>query len=202
LGLRPNTVNIDGGPNFKAESVIAYELGYRVQPVSSVSLSLAMFYNKYYDLYSVEALPGTSTYQTQNGTEGYSDGVELSGTYQILPTWRLRGGYTYFFKKLENKPGHVYDFSALGNDPNHVFLLQSMVDLPANFQFDITVHFSGKRPDPYTSDYFTFDSRLAWTYKYLEVSVTGQNLWQAEHIELGKQPQIPRGVYAKLTCRL
>jgi iron complex outermembrane receptor protein len=198
----PTTPNVDGGPNFKSESVIAYELGYRVRPVAPLSLSLATFYNKYYNLYSVEALPGTLTYQTENGTQGYSEGVELSGTYQPFKIWQLRGGYTYFFKKLEDKPGHTYDFSALGNDPQNVALLQSMLDLPANFQLDIVAHYYDKRPNPHTASYFTFDVHLAWTYKHLEVSVTGQNLWQKEHIEFGTASQVPRGVYGKLTYRL
>lgn len=193
------TPNVNGGPNFVSEKVIAFELGYRVQPVDKLTLSLALFYNQYRDLYSVEALPGTQTYQIQNGTQGYSNGAELSANYQLLKSWRLRGGYTYFNKKLENKPGHTFDFYSLGNDPKNSFLLQSMTDLPNNFQFNITARYSDKRPNPYTPDYFTFDANLAWRYKQFEISLAGQNLWEDKHIELGSQ--ISRSIYGKLTCR-
>lgn len=195
----PNSLSVAGGPNFTSEKVIAYEVGYRVHPSTQLSLSLAAFYNVYKDLYSVEALPGTFTYQIQNGTQGKSRGVEFSGTYQLIPNWRLRGGYTHFHKDLENKPGRVYDYSDLGYDAENLLLLHSMLDLPGNFQFDLTVRYLDRLKKPKIPDYFTFDSRIAWTYHHLEISVVGQNLWEARHREISFQ--IPRTIYAKLACR-
>ena len=196
----PSDPNVAGGPNFISESVIAYELGYHIQPTSNVSLSVAAFYNHYDDLYSVEALPGTQTYQIQNGTEGKSWGIELSGTFQITPQWRLRGGYTYFNKNLINIPGHVYDFSDLGNDAQHHALLQSISNLPGKLRLDLTLRYMGKLPDPTIPDYFTFDTRLAWVFKtWGELSIAGQNLGQGKHLEFVNQ--IPRSIYGKFTCR-
>ncbi|MDB5273441.1 MAG: TonB-dependent receptor [Chitinophagaceae bacterium] len=196
----PGSPNVNGGPNFKSEKVTAYEIGYRLQPAANLFLSLAMFYNQYDDLYSVEALPGTLTYQIQNGTQGFSDGIEFSGRYQPFKRWKLRGGYTYFMKELWNKDNHSYDFSALGNDPQDQFLLQSILDLPWNFQFDITARYAGSRPNPYVTDYFTFDAHLAWLFKQFEFSVTGQNLWQQKHTEYSTT-YIPQKIYGKITCR-
>ncbi len=198
--VAPGTPNVAGGPNFVSEKVIAYELGYRVQPVSNLSLSLATFYNVYKDLYSVEALPGTLTYQIMNGTQGRSWGAEIAATYQVFKRWRLRGGYTYFDKKLENKPGHIYNFRDLANDPKEQYLLHSILDLPFNFQLDIPMRYVTALPNPYLSDYFTFDARIAWLYKQLELSVAGQNLWEDQHREFGPA-RIPRSVYGKVTCR-
>ncbi|MEI9961680.1 MAG: TonB-dependent receptor [Limisphaerales bacterium] len=45
---------IAGGPDFDSEKVIAYEVGYRIQPIQKLSLSLAGFYNAYDDIYDVE----------------------------------------------------------------------------------------------------------------------------------------------------
>ena len=45
---------IDGGPDFDSEELLAYELGYRVQPFSRLALSLAAYYNDYDDLRSRE----------------------------------------------------------------------------------------------------------------------------------------------------
>ncbi|MDB5255549.1 MAG: TonB-dependent receptor [Chitinophagaceae bacterium] len=198
--LPPTIPHVEGGPNFTSEKVTACEIGYRVQPATNLSLSLAMFYNKYDDLYSVEALPGTQVYQIQNGTEGYSDGIEFSGRYQPFKRWKLRGGYTYFHKELRNKPNRTYDYSALGNDPQDQFLLQSILDLPWHFQADITARYAGSRPNPYIVDYFTFDARLAWIFRQFELSVVGQNLWQEKHTEYSTT-YIPQKFYAKLTCR-
>ena len=194
----PGDPNVAGGPNFVSEKVIAYELGYRVQPSSKLSLSLATFFNQYDDLYSVEALPGTQTYQIQNGTEGSSWGAEFSGTYQVMNAWRLRGGYTYFNKDLENKPGRTFDHSILGYDAQNQFLVQSMINLPGNFQFDNTIRYRGELPGK-APDYFTFDARVAWVFKQWELSVIGQNLWEERHVEWGTE--IPRSIYGKVTCR-
>src|SRR5690606_31911755 len=157
-------------------------------------------YNQYDDLYSVEALPGTLTYQIQNGTEGRSWGAELSGTWQISEDWRLKGGYTYFDKDLQNKPGRIYDFSALGNDAKHQGLLTSNMNFPGNFQLDLSMRYLGELPQPLVPEYFTFDARVAWTFKQsIELSVVGQNLWEEKHIEILNQ--IPRSLYAKITCQ-
>ncbi|HEY8402114.1 MAG TPA: TonB-dependent receptor, partial [Cytophagaceae bacterium] len=107
LPVPPTVQSVAGGPNFRSETLIAYELGYRFQPTEKLSLSLASFYNFYDNLYTVEALPGTLTYQIQNGALGETRGIELSGAYQLLKNWRLRGGYTYFHKDLRTKPEHT-----------------------------------------------------------------------------------------------
>ena len=197
---------IAGGPNFDSEKVIAYELGYRVQPIQKLSVSLAAFYNDYDDLYSVEQAnpPAPLPYTIQNGTDGQSWGAELSGTYQPTEWWRLRGGYTYFHKDLWSKPGHNVTgavLAGLGNDPQHQFLLQSMMDLPAHFQFDLTTRYVDTLPDPHIPSYLTFDVRLAWQFKNLELSVVGQNLWDNRHPEFSSAQEIPRSIYGRMTWR-
>lgn len=199
----PDQPSVAGGPNFESEKVIAYEAGYRAQPFSALSLSLAIFYNKYNDLYSVEALPGTLTYQIQNGSEGRTWGLELSGTYQLAAWWRLRGGYTYFRKDIGPKPGHIFDTSIFGNDAHNIALFQSIADLPENFELDVTLRFVDELPQPYVPAYFTFDARLAWEYKDLELAVVGQNLFERWHSEWQGErgPEIPRSVYGKIVWR-
>jgi iron complex outermembrane receptor protein len=114
----PTSQSVGGGPNFVSEKLLAYELGYRVQPTSNASLSIALFYNNYHDLYSVEVVPGTKTYLIQNGMEGNSQGVEISGLYQVSNSWRLRGGYTFFHKNIRDKPGHSFDTTYEGLIPS------------------------------------------------------------------------------------
>ena len=195
-----------GGPNFVSEKVIAYELGYRLHPSQLFSLSLATFYNQYDDLYSVENLPGTQTYQIQNGAEGRSTGAELSGNLQFIPNWRIRGGYTYFTKKLKNKAGNINPpalLSSLGMDAEHQFVFQSIMDLPKNLMLDATWRYVDELPstqfNPGVESYFNLDTRVAWQFKQLEISVIGQNLLKKQHIEVGNN--IPRGIYAKLIWR-
>ena len=200
----PPNPSVAGGPNFVSEKLLAYELGYRLQPVRRYSFSIATFYNLYYDLYSVEPIPGTLTYQIQNGSEGRSWGAEISGTYQVADSWKLRGGYTYFDKKLKSKPGHTFTPDYLGNDVKNQALLQSILDLPFHLQFDMVTrylsHLSKTLATNAVPAYFTFDARIAYAYKGFELSVVGQNLGDNKHSEYDVL-SIPRSIYAKITCK-
>jgi iron complex outermembrane receptor protein len=185
--------------------MVAYELGYRTQPSSVLSLSLATFYNVYDDIYSVELLPNTATYRIQNGSEAESWGVELSGVYQALPNWRIRGGYTFLDIDLRSKPGHNFEAAYLSINPEHQFLLQSMIDLPANFELDIIGRYTDGLPQTTATEevpsYGTINARLAWHYKSFEISLNGQNLLEKHHVEFGSQ-RIPRSVFGKIIYRL
>ncbi|GAA4745656.1 TonB-dependent receptor plug domain-containing protein [Flavisolibacter ginsenosidimutans] len=200
----PNVPSVAGGPNFVSEKLYAYELGYRIQPNLLSSFSVATFYNEYRDVYSVEAKPGTLTYQIQNGSSAKSWGAELSGNYQVHKNWRLRGGYTFFAKEIGPKPGHNFNPEYLGNDVRNQALLQSILNLPKHFQFDVTARYlDGLAKTFATADvpaYWTFDARLAYAYKGFELAVVGQNLAKENHAEFGTI-NLPRSVYAKISAR-
>ncbi len=201
----PTSLSVAGGPNFESEKVIAYEAGYRLTANEHSTFSLASFYNTYADVYSVEALPGTLTYQIQNGSEAESWGAEFTGTYQFSDHWRLRGGYTYFDKDLRSKPGHVFDPSYLGNDARNQAMLKSMLNITPNMQFDLVSRYLDYLPKttetPQVPEYFTFDARLALHLKAFEISVVGQNLWKDEHVEF-RTFSSPRSFYGRVICRL
>jgi iron complex outermembrane recepter protein len=193
---------IAGGPNFESEKVIAYELGYRVRPHPSLSLSLATFANQYDDIYNVQTVAFPLT--IENGAEGRSWGVELSGTWQPTEWWRLRGGYNYFDKRLRNKPGHMVTSAVLasqGDDPENQISLQSMMDLGHGLQLDITARYVSALPDPVVPAYSAFDVRLAWSVRQWEWALVGQNLGDSSHAEFGTFQEVSRGFYGKLTWR-
>ncbi|MCC8426510.1 TonB-dependent siderophore receptor [Mucilaginibacter sp. UR6-11] len=204
--VAPSVQNVGGGPNFTSEKLIAYELGYRVQANQKLSLSIATFYNQYDDLYSVEVVPGTLTYLIQNGMKGNSEGAELTGMYQATASWRLRGGYTFYHKNIEDKPGHTFDVTYEGTDPQNQVMLQSMLDLFKHFQFDVVGRFVSGRPRsviagiPAVNGYANLDVRVAWQYKSLELSVAGQNIANPNHVEFAAN-RIPRNIYGKIAIR-
>ncbi|MEO7345615.1 MAG: TonB-dependent receptor [Opitutaceae bacterium] len=49
---------VAGGPTFKAEELLAYEVGFRAEPVARLAASVAFFFHDYDDLRSVESPPG------------------------------------------------------------------------------------------------------------------------------------------------
>ncbi|HZH38186.1 MAG TPA: TonB-dependent receptor [Flavisolibacter sp.] len=200
----PNVPSVAGGPDFISEKLLAYEAGYRLRPNRLSSFSLSTFFNVYQDVYSVEAKPGTVTYQIQNGSEARSWGAELSANYQLFSIWRLRGGYTFFAKEIKAKEGRNFNPEYLGNDVRNQGMLQSILDLPGHFQLDLV----GRYLDPLAKtfatarvpSYLTMDARLAYVNKGWELAVVGQNLGEKNHTEFGTI-RIPRGFYAKIKAR-
>jgi hypothetical protein len=105
-----------------------------------------------------------------------------------------------------NKPGHNFDPTYAGADPKNQCLLQSILDLPKNFQFDIVARYVDSLPasvtaaTPRVASYINFDVRLAWSYKNIEVAAVCQNSARSQHTEFATT-SIPRSVYGKITCR-
>lgn len=196
----PGTPAVDGGPGFVSEKLIAYEVGYRAELSASTSLTVSGFYNDYRDLFSVERLPNdTLRYQIMNGVYGRSSGAELTGVFRVSRSWRLRGGYTLFNKQLaidiEN-----YNTSTLGFDPGHQALLQSMADLPGNFQLDVLGKFVDELPELNVPARFNLNVRLAWIFRGFEFSLNGRDLVKSRHQEWGVV-EVPRSIYGKITWR-
>ena len=194
-----------GGDLFQSETVIAYELGYRTQLGRHLSVSLATFFNDYDEIRSVEPV-ATGQSIILNGLRAETYGAELSLQWQPIHRWRLRGGYTFFKKhiflgnSLDPNQGR-----AEGNDPHHQFLVQSMIDLPANLEFDSVVRYVDALDQfgPTVPSYLSTDLRFAWhPSRHWEISVVGQNILDHQHPEFGtpgSRQEIPRSVYGKVT---
>jgi iron complex outermembrane recepter protein len=194
---------------FDSEKVVAYELGYRIRPAQQLLLSLATFFNKYNDLRSLDtASAPPPPIILANSQRAESWGLEFTGSYQGTDWWRLRGGYTYFERKIWAVSDKVLPASGAfeGIDPKSIVMLQSVMDLSEKFQFDLTGRYVDALPGlstsiPAVSSYYTLDIRLNWKIKPLEISVVGQNLIEDQHQETGSS-KIPRSIYGKITCRL
>ena len=211
LYLDPTTLFFTGGSNFKSETVLAYELGWRSQPAENVSFSLSSFYNVYDNIRSAEppVPPATLPAVTLgNGVKGTTYGAELSATYQVNNWWNLRAGYTYLEKNLVLKPNSkdLNNATAESNDPSNQILIQSNIKFPAKFELGTTMRYIDKLPKPYVPDYCGLDLRLGWHLnKALEFNLVGQNLLDNRHLEfIPSTPgprQIERSVYGRITLR-
>lgn len=209
LLLNPTFPVIEPNEDYRSETVIAYEAGWRGQ-VAGVSCSLAAFINDYDHLRSAE--PGPPPFSLPitfgNGVEGETYGVEVALETRVAEWWRMRGGYTFVKKHLSVKASSqdLNDASAESNDPEHQALLQSLIDLPWNIQFDAVVRYVDELPDPRIDDYIEVDLRLSYfPSRHLEIAVVGENLLDSEHVEfIPESPSaraIERSVYGSLTVR-
>lgn len=198
-----------GGNRFDSETVIAYEVGYRTELTKRVGLSISTFFNDYDEIRSVEPLPGApGQLIILNKLQAKTYGVEMSLAWQATDWWRLRGGYTYFRKDMElGRSLDVNRGRGEGNDPHHQFLIQSMINLPRNFEFDSVLRYVDNlnQRGPLVPSYVALDLRLGWRpTPNWEFAIVGQNLLDRQHPEFGApatRQEIPRSVYGKLTWR-
>jgi iron complex outermembrane receptor protein len=195
-------------PAFRSEKVIAYELGYRVHPIEKLSFSMATFYNSYTDLRSLDFTGDPASPSVfGNNLTAKSWGVEFSGNYVATNWWRMRGGYTFLDKKFRVLSLNTYPKTDLieAVDPKNQAMLQSIMDLPGNFEFDLLGRYVGKLPiEPFTNTaipaYFSLDLRVGWSYKFLSLGVSVQNLTDEAHLEFGNK-EIPRSIHGKIGLR-
>ena len=198
-----------GNENFDAESVVAYEGGYRIRPYSRLSLDFAGFANRYDSLRSQEfPSPLGAVVQLGNTLNAVTTGVELAGTVQVIERWRVHAWYSYLHKDLSLDPGSR-DLSRgrdEGNDPSFLFSLRSYLDLPHGLALDTVWRHAANRPFPAVPAYSELDVRLGWTVRPgWELSLVGQNLLHDHHPELGSSQAVryefQRGAYARSAWR-
>ncbi|MFT3752608.1 MAG: TonB-dependent receptor [Paludibacter sp.] len=196
-----------GNDSFASEELLAYELGYRVQPQTRLSVAAAAFYNDYDKLRSVEPVnpPATSPTTIGNGQQGHAYGAELTLEYRPTDWWQLRLADTEIRIALRPRPGSR-DLSygrSESFDPKHQITLRSAFDLPRGLQLDATYRHISRIVNNNIPAYSELDLRLGWQVSaQLELSLTGQNLLHAHHAEFSTTTQrreIERNVYGKLT---
>lgn len=210
LYLTPTLPFIAGSDSFRSENVVAYELGWRSQPLENVSFAVSTFYNVYDNLRSVQ--PGPPPFGIPvtfaNAVKGNTYGIELSATQQLTDWWNIRGGYTFLKKQLSVKSGNkdMNGARSESNDPENQFLLQSSIELPVGLQLGTVIRYVSKLPQPHVADYTGLDFRIGWKLnKIVELSIVGQNLLDDHHTEyIPSSPsprEIERSIYGKLICR-
>ena len=111
----PAEVAVLGNREMKSEHVIAYELGYRAQPINRLSLDVTAFFNSYQGLENVE--PESSFFDSSsapsvlilplvlnNKMRGTAQGVEASLNWQVTRRWTLSPGYSFLNMNLHTAP--------------------------------------------------------------------------------------------------
>jgi iron complex outermembrane recepter protein len=182
---------------FNSEDLLAYELGYRVQATSNLSLDIATFYNNYSNLRTaepgapfVEGSPAPTDivipFVAGNKMSGGTYGVELFADWKVVPKWRLVGSYSYLqmniHKNLDSQDPTPDNPN--GSSPRHQWYLRSSLDLPKHFDQDTTLRFVDHLPGLNVPSYYSLDAHLGWRpVTRLELSIGGQNLLNNWHFE-------------------
>lgn len=216
----PLFVSFAGSTDVRAQELIAYEVGYRVQPLEQWSFSASGYYNVYDNLVYGEPLPAAiglgPTGNTlvlpsvaRSGGSGDTRGVELAAEYRPGTAFRLRSSYAFFDGDLSNPvEGRFID---LRKDPRHQVSVWSQFNLPNDLEFDVIGRWvSGLRGRfQQINGYFGLNARLAWRPSAdWEIALVGQNLANPQHLEYvedtgirGAVTAVPRGGYLQVSRR-
>jgi iron complex outermembrane receptor protein len=183
---------VTGNPNLQSEHILAYEVGYRVQPSPALSFDLALYYNRYNNLIisspaAIQVLPTSVLIASQfvNGPDAQTHGAELSARWRPVRCWAISGAIT-------ETRGSA---SAVLATPLHLFNIQSRVDLPHKTEFDSALyHYSALALAPNASNPslplqsvptlnridvgFGWHLGSQWTF-----SLWGRNLQSGHHVE-------------------
>jgi iron complex outermembrane recepter protein len=208
---------LGGDGKFFSEQLVGLEAGYRSLIKPKLYLDVAAFHNSLDHLESIE--PGTPFFETspspshfvvpfllRNGIQGSTDGIEIAPDWRPKNWWRLEGSYSFLhmdLRKRTNSASLTNPASTEGASPHHQVVIQSMFNLPGNFEFDQTYRYVSALPAQLVSGYGTADLRLGWRFaQNFDLSLEGQNLLQPHHAEFGGDPGglvgIKRSIYAKI----
>jgi len=196
---------IQGGPNFKSEVAKVFEVGYRAQIAGTLTYSITAFRHVWDRLRSGQGVPGV----LENRIEGFVNGVEGWASFQPLRAWRLSGGFTALREHLCLEPGSRDPVGVnnpqLANDPDEQWMLRSSHTLGERHEFDVMLRYVSSLPLQSVHAYTAVDARYAWRIqRSIELSVTGQNLFDPQHAEFGALPgrsEIGRSVFFKLLLK-
>lgn len=204
---------VAGGPQFKSEVLLAYELGWRGQVSDRLAGSLSLYQHDYDDLRSLE--PGSPAFlplRFGNGVAGRTLGVEASLDHRLADWWRWSASVTHLRQRRHLQPGSrdLNQARAETSDPAYQLQLRTALDLPGSVEVDLAIRRVGAVPLSSTAGgtvpaYTELDARAAWRPRpEIEVSVTARNLLQARHPEAGNpssRGEVQRSINAQLSWR-
>ncbi|HEX4964324.1 MAG TPA: TonB-dependent receptor [Thermoanaerobaculia bacterium] len=205
--LANGTPFLTGSRDFVSEELLAYELGYRIQPTTDLLVDATAFYDVYDHLRTFEPAAGTPGFVFGNELSADAWGLELRSSWQPAGWWRLHAGYAWFGKHLRLAADSLDPTGGTlsGDDPRNRYSLRSVMDLPGNFELDGWLRYVDELPSPEVPAYTELDVHLGWhASERLELALIGQNLLHAHHVEFAPGPlleAVQRSVFGKVTWR-
>jgi len=205
-------------PDLPSVKVNVYEVGYRAELTTRVSVDVATFHNIYHGIYGQAA--GTPFFEAQpvphlvlplywsNNLTAKSYGVEAAVSWCAFDNWNLSASYTWL--DLNVRP---LDTLGVGS-PAHQANVSSRFTLSPSMEINSALYYasgidslSSTLDTVHISSYVRFDTGVIYRpTATLELGLWGQNLLDARHGEISSQDagtitQVPRTFLAKVTKR-
>ena len=215
----PTAATMFGNHNMDAESVIAYEIGYRFRIAETFSMDAAAYYNEYKNLrQALPQEPFTAFFPSGphvvlpfaigNGIDGQLYGVELASDWQPTQRVHLQLSYTYTLPALQGETNQdLPQLPLIPENPRHKFSVRAGFDLSYNTTLDLWWHYVDQIDDLVDS-YNSLDLRVGWKpAPTVEIALVGQNLLEAHHLEFKPEfdsmepTKVQREAYASITWK-
>ncbi|HID45006.1 MAG TPA: TonB-dependent receptor [Chromatiaceae bacterium] len=184
----------------ESETLIAYEAGYRWQPVEHMGMDLALFYNDYEELRTLELYPPELNplpfprwiipVTSKNRMQGLSWGMELTTDWRVTDDLRLQAWYSLLKMNLSVEEGShsLESVEIQRQSPEQQAGLRGGLNLPNNLELDLFLRYVDVLEDFNVDDYVELDARIGWHVNgNLSLSLIGRNLLDASHQEFGKE---------------
>ena len=203
----PAAVILLNNPKPRAEHLLAYEFGLRLEPMRHLRVETAAYYNRSGQavmLQPVAVLGPVLVAMLQNGGVKRTFGFETTATW--IPARRLKITGSHSWLRPTFHGSGMLMFSTPGDNPRHQFQLHSALSLPRSVDVDTGLYFVDRLPGLPVPAYARLDLRLAWRPREKwEISVASHNLLDDQHPEFFTlQPttiDVPRSAFAQVTYR-
>ncbi len=205
----------DGDDGYDSEVLTAYELGYRLNHDNIWSVDVAVFYNDYDKLRTLDPSvdpgpPPSVRLPFDNNMSGETYGLELASQWQVRSGWRLNASYSWLDMRLhlDNNSNDTTSRSSEDASPSSKAAIWSALDFGNNLQFDAALRYVGdiEVNGIDIDSYVEADLRLGWEASPgLELSIIGQNLLDNHHPEflpdfINTRPtEVERSIYGRIT---
>ncbi|NEV62440.1 TonB-dependent receptor plug domain-containing protein [Thiorhodococcus minor] len=195
----PVVYRTTGTSAMESETLIAYEAGYRWRPSAHLGLDVALFYNDYDELRTLELSAialSTTPYPRwvvsatpDNLLKGQTYGADVVVDWRPTASWKLQAWYSILRMQLQPDARSTdVDASALaGRYPQQQAGLRAGVDLSQRLALDVYARFVDQLPDFDLDAYLALDARLAWRLRpQVTLALVGRNLLDPTHVEYGQ----------------
>ena len=192
-----------GSDDFRSESLVAGELGYRVQPTQIFSIDATIFRHRITDLRSQELPPTGLPVVVGNTLRGTVHGIELGVNVQPVDWWRGHIGYTWLDTNIQRtaQSRDVGGGTTEADDPHDLVAVRSSFDLPHQIEIDALLRAVGALPNPAVPAYAELGLRAGWWMtSRAELWIAGQDLLHDHHPEFG--PALPTRVEFERSIRV
>lgn len=223
-GVVPATLQVRGNPDFKTEKMLSYELGYRLQPVDSVSIDLALYWNKYDQIRVVEfagyaVTPDGIFVQLPlgNSMDGEVYGGELVTSWAPTGNLRLQAFWSETHVAFNSAPligTFRYSDEVNNSSPKHQLGLRTDWDFANHWSAGLQLKYVAEMDHPYNElllkdqkipAYLDCDVNLGWQItSQLQLALLGKNLLDNSRLEYSseagaKPTEVRRAAYLKAT---